>query len=76
MPRFDGTGPTGNGPMTGWRRGQCALPNSNQEQSNQSARRGVGQGGSPQGCGAGRCMGGQRGTNFKNRSSKITPDAE
>jgi hypothetical protein len=23
MPRFDGTGPTGAGPMTGWGRGYC-----------------------------------------------------
>ncbi|MCE5338762.1 MAG: DUF5320 domain-containing protein [Methanomicrobiaceae archaeon] len=26
MPGFDGTGPAGRGPMTGGRRGRCALP--------------------------------------------------
>jgi len=26
MPGFDGTGPLGQGPMTGWGRGYCALP--------------------------------------------------
>ena len=25
MPRFDGTGPLGQGPRTGWRRGPCGL---------------------------------------------------
>lgn len=25
MPRFDGTGPTGQGPMTGWGMGYCAV---------------------------------------------------
>jgi hypothetical protein len=25
MPGFDGTGPLGRGPMTGWRRGWCAV---------------------------------------------------
>jgi hypothetical protein len=24
MPGFDGTGPRGKGPLTGWRRGKCA----------------------------------------------------
>ena len=26
MPAFDGTGPRGMGPMTGWGRGYCAMP--------------------------------------------------
>ena len=26
MPGFDGTGPHGQGPMTGWGRGYCAMP--------------------------------------------------
>jgi len=26
MPRFDGTGPVGRGPMTGWGRGDCVMP--------------------------------------------------
>ena len=33
MPHFDGTGPCGEGPMTGWGRGYCivAISNSKQE---------------------------------------------
>ena len=26
MPNFDGTGPHGEGPMTGWGRGYCVVP--------------------------------------------------
>jgi hypothetical protein len=26
MPRFDGSGPAGRGPMTGWGRGNCIVP--------------------------------------------------
>ncbi|MDM7998770.1 MAG: DUF5320 domain-containing protein [Dehalococcoidia bacterium] len=26
MPNFDGTGPRGEGPMTGWGRGYCVIP--------------------------------------------------
>ena len=29
MPGFDGTGPRGKGPMTGWARGYCVLRESN-----------------------------------------------
>ncbi len=29
MPNFDGTGPHGEGPMTGWGRGYCVVPLSN-----------------------------------------------
>jgi hypothetical protein len=32
MPNFDGTGPSGKGPMTGCGRGYCALPISTSEQ--------------------------------------------
>ncbi len=32
MPNFDGTGPEGEGPMTGFCRGYCVLPLSNSEQ--------------------------------------------
>ncbi|MBP8912837.1 MAG: DUF5320 domain-containing protein [Phycisphaerae bacterium] len=31
MPGFDGTGPQGRGPMTGWARGYCVLRESNNE---------------------------------------------
>ncbi len=29
MPNYDGTGPHGEGPMTGWGRGYCVVPLSN-----------------------------------------------
>jgi hypothetical protein len=32
MPNHDGTGPDGQGPMTGWGRGQCVMPLSGSEQ--------------------------------------------
>jgi len=32
MPNFDGTGPHGEGPMTGWGRGYCVVPLSNPKQ--------------------------------------------
>jgi len=32
MPHFDGTGPCGEGPMTGWGRGYCVVPLSNSKQ--------------------------------------------
>jgi hypothetical protein len=32
MPNYDGTGPSGEGPMTGCGRGYCAIPISNSEQ--------------------------------------------
>ena len=31
MPNYDGTGPDGKGPMTGFGRGYCVLPISNSE---------------------------------------------
>jgi len=40
MPGFDGTGPLGAGPMTGWRRGRCMSggnPVSQQEPAKESA---------------------------------------
>ncbi|MBN2098939.1 MAG: DUF5320 domain-containing protein [Dehalococcoidia bacterium] len=32
MPNLDGTGPHGEGPMTGWGRGYCVMPLSNPKQ--------------------------------------------
>jgi len=32
MPQFDGTGPCGEGPMTGWGRGYCVVRLSNPKQ--------------------------------------------
>lgn len=32
MPNFDGTGPSGKGPMTGYGRGYCVIPLSTPEQ--------------------------------------------
>ena len=32
MPQFDGTGPCGEGPMTGWGKGYCVIPLSNPKQ--------------------------------------------
>jgi hypothetical protein len=32
MPNYDGTGPEGKGPMTGFGRGYCVIPISNSEQ--------------------------------------------
>jgi hypothetical protein len=32
MPHFDGTGPCGEGPMTGWGRGYCVVQLSNSKQ--------------------------------------------
>ncbi len=46
MPGFNGTGPQGNGPFTGWGRGMCAQPG-----TWTAVGRGMGQG---RGCGMGR----------------------
>jgi len=70
MPRFDGTGPMRQGPMTGLGRGRCSTLNTDQDSTCQAPRQGVGQGGTPWGCGRGRCIGGQKGMNSKNRFSK------
>jgi len=59
MPGFDGTGPAGNGPMTGGRRGRCALPQADVPEGESVAPvlRGAGRGGIPWGCGCGFCGG-------------------
>jgi hypothetical protein len=77
MPGFDGTGPMGRGPMTGWRMGYCvpgqAAPAPEGASVQTPVREpvppmpergiiyGVGRGGLPRGCGRGRCFGGGRG---------------
>ncbi len=58
MPGFDRTGPQGQGPMTGGRRGYCATGTPATEPF---PGYGVGRGGRPFGGGRGRCFGGGRG---------------
>ncbi|HNQ29795.1 MAG TPA: DUF5320 domain-containing protein [Methanolinea sp.] len=66
MPGFDGTGPSGRGPMTGWGRGRCmayGVPAAAQGQAQVAAPfppgyappayYGLGRGGIPRGCGRG-----------------------
>ncbi|MDI6870833.1 MAG: DUF5320 domain-containing protein [Bacillota bacterium] len=57
MPGFDGTGPRGEGPLTGGGRGRCAAPATDKP----TVPLGVGRGGRPRGGGRGRCFGGGRG---------------
>ena len=38
MPNYDGTGPDGKGPMTGFGRGYCVIPITNSEQELQLLR--------------------------------------
>jgi len=55
MPRNDGTGPMGNGPMTGWKKGACLSDNEEFSQPSSETRgRGLGNGG---GSGRGRGLG-------------------
>ena len=64
MPGFDGTGPRGDGPKTGWGVGYCARPWNQATigpQDLQSPIYGVGRGGLPRGGGRGRAFGGRRG---------------
>lgn len=65
MPHSDGTGPHGEGPMTGHGRGYCIIPL-------QEAKPffGIGQGGRPRGGGRGRRFGGGRHVHF-GRASKV-----
>lgn len=55
MPRFDGTGPLGQGSMTGRGLGKC-----NPANTDEKVIYGVGRGGIPYGCGQGRMFGGGR----------------
>lgn len=71
MPGFDGTGPRGEGPLTGGRRGRCAGGVSGtvvQSTGQVGVPLGVGRGGRPRGGGRGRCFGGGRG--FPNRGER------
>lgn len=55
MPRFDGTGPKGEGPMTGHGRGYCIVPVAEDQ-----SFLGIGRDGRARGGGRGRCFGGGR----------------
>ncbi|WOX56371.1 MULTISPECIES: DUF5320 domain-containing protein [unclassified Methanoculleus] len=61
MPGFDGTGPSGRGPMTGGRRGRCVPPPAAEGESSAPVLRGAGRGGISWGCGCGFCGGRARG---------------
>ena len=37
MPRFDGTGPNGEGPRTGWGYGRCPIPAGEEQKTAESA---------------------------------------
>jgi hypothetical protein len=63
MPNLDGTGPQGQGAMTGSRRGRCRNLHSQNIQSTKQTGEikevlGVGRGGRPLGGGQGNCYGG------------------
>jgi hypothetical protein len=67
MPNLNGTGPGGQGPMTGRRRGRCFNKQSVQGLRTESRSDeikevvyGVGRGGRPRGCGQGNCYGGNK----------------
>jgi len=59
MPNFDGTGPLGQGGMTGRRRGRCRDNQKNENQNTESKEVlfGLGRGGRPRGGGKGNCFG-------------------
>lgn len=58
MPNRDGTGPNGQGSMSGRRKGNCQN-NSTVDNSTNNSIMGVGKGGKPNGGGKGRCAGGR-----------------
>jgi len=66
MPNLNGTGPQGQGPMTGGRRGRCSDPKPAQSISTEKESGatkevlGVGRGGRPRGGGQGNCYGGNK----------------
>lgn len=70
MPGMDGTGPMGQGPMTGGGRGLCVvpLPAGAPAYGYLGAVRGVGRGGFPWGGGRGRTWGGGRGWWWRTRA--------
>ncbi|MBU1299461.1 MAG: DUF5320 domain-containing protein [Bacteroidetes bacterium] len=68
MPNLNGTGPQGQGAMTGRRRGRCRdtqtmqiEKSESQTAENKEVVYGVGRGGRPRGGGKGNCHGGRRG---------------
>lgn len=58
MPGLNRTGPVGAGPRTGRGRGLCRTYAGRGNTGVSEAPRGVGRGGTPWGCGKGRCFGG------------------
>ena len=62
MPNLNGTGPMGQGSLTGRRRGRCrdteTTGKQNQSDENKEVVYGVGRGGRPRGGGKGNCHGG------------------
>ncbi len=69
MPNRDGTGPMGQGPRSGGRRGACAGKENNANTENGgNTVFGIGKGGRPRGGGKGNCFGGGKG--WKNRNNQ------
>ena len=67
MPNLNGTGPQGQGPMTGGRRGSCQVTQKTQNEKseiktaeNKNIVYGVGRSGRPFGGGQGNCFGGNK----------------
>jgi hypothetical protein len=65
MPNLNGTGPQGQGSMTGGKRGRCRnlqTQNTQAEKQTDETREviGVGRGGRPRGGGQGKCYGGNK----------------
>ena len=57
MPRFDRTGPEGQGPMTGGKRGRCLNSGQNDTQGSCSTYVGAGRGGTSRDCRRGKQWG-------------------
>jgi len=74
MPGCDGTGPRGEGPMTGGGRGRCNPTGKNAMRQGRLFY-GAGRGGLPFGGGRGRCFGGGRGLGF-NSSFSDSPTSQ
>jgi hypothetical protein len=65
MPNLNGTGPQGEGPLTGRRRGRCRDTEKSETQKNPSENKdviyGLGRGGKPHGGGTGKGQGRRKG---------------
>jgi hypothetical protein len=78
MPNLNGTGPHGQGPMTGGRRGRCrnpqlrGLPTAKQTGEAEETF-GLGRGGRPYGGGKGNCYGGGKFRNTGKAAGKQEP---